>query len=291
MGLEEHIKAGAQLTRDTIIVTDILGSGSIELGSLYGILSIKTNAPSASRFRLYETQTSRDVQEEIDRPFGYPVSGNISLVGDFSMSLAGTYTIAPAVFGTVNDRTNSSTYYRLEPSGSEVSITRYLIEDTSIIPDLNTFYSIDNRRVIGISTSSMADGLIISGTVALSTIPTTYMILSASCSQTNHIFRLRLYSTSSAITDAAEATRIRSVEPSETVQLIIDAIVSGSETLYFKPKIFGANLNNMGNDLLVTALDKTKINGERELYYMLQNLSGDTINSPEVLISVYSLED
>lgn len=301
MGLEEQIRAGAQLTRNTVVITDVSGSGSVSVGSLYGILSIRTTNVNASRFRLYETQGSRDEQGEIDRPFGSPVSGNISLVGDFSMSGAGVYTIAPVVFGTVNNRNAATSYYRVEPNGAtspagfvDITIDRYLIEDSTIPPDALTFYSVDNRRVISISTSSMSDNLIISGTLDVTTIPTTYMILSASCSQPNHIFRVRLYATSSAVDvvqGVNEVNRPINIEPSESVELILDAIVSGSETLYFKPKIFGANLENVGSDLLVTVLDQAKISGNREMYYYLQNLSGDVINSPELRIAVYSLED
>jgi hypothetical protein len=50
MGLKEYIRLGAQLTRDTITTqTTVVGSGSVELGSAYALLSIQTNFPCRLR--------------------------------------------------------------------------------------------------------------------------------------------------------------------------------------------------------------------------------------------------
>jgi hypothetical protein len=298
MGLEEHIKAGAQLTRNIITNTLPTGSGSINLGSVYGILRLQNDIPA--RLRLYDTEESRDNISEISRPFGvFPPVSTISLVADFSMSSAGTYTIAPAVFGMCSSSTSPTTFYRLEtttgqPSQSLLSITRYLMEDSLVIPDPLTFYTINNRRTLTIqsSTTMSNDTIINSGTLSTGTetIPQTFLMISASLANTQQEARVRLYATSSAVNNTTEKNRPFATEPSESVMLLVDAIISGSDVLYFSPKIFGANLETMGDDLSVTATSLSKITGKNEMYYYIQNLSGFSAN-PEIKFSIYSLED
>jgi hypothetical protein len=297
MGLEEHIKAGAQLTRDTIVLTTPTGSGSVGLGSVFSIIKIQTDNPV--RLRLYDTETSRDDITEINRPFGqFPQISSVSLIADFSMSSAGTYTIAPAVFGVSVDRESPITYYRAEtatgqPSQSLVRITRFLMEDNLVSPNPLTFYEVDNRRTLTIqadATMSTAN-IYRSGTLTTQTdvIPQTYMMISASLVNQTEQVRFRLYATSSAIYDLTEAPRQFSTEPAESVMLLVDAVISGSDILYFSPKIFGANLETMGDDLLETAKSNTKISGNSEIYYYIENLSGFSAN-PEIKFSIYALE-
>lgn len=298
MGLEEHIKAGAQLTRNAIVNTLPTGSGSINLGSVYGILRLQSDVPI--RLRLYETEESRDNITEINRPFGiFPSTSSISLIGDFSMSSAGAYTIAPMVFGMCSSSVSPTTFYRLEtatgqPSQSLLSITRYLMEDGNIVPDPLTFYTINNRRILTIqsSTSMSNDTIINSGTLStnVDVIPQTFLMASASLANTQQQVRFRLYATSSAINNVTEKNRTFATEPSESVMLLVDAIISGSDTLYFSPKIFGANLETMGENLLSTSTDLNKLNGKSEMYYYVQNLSGFSAN-PEIKFSIYALED
>lgn len=302
MGLEEHIKAGAQLTRDTIVLTAPTGSGSIDFGSVFSILKIQTDTPV--RFRLYETTGSRDNVVEINRPFGQFIStASISLIGDFSMSAFGTYTITPPVYGVGRNRSSSEVYYRLEndvgqPSVATLRITRFLIEDKAILPQTGTFYTVDNRRTLLIeSPHEMPNLSHISGTLNLS--PKTYMMISASASSSVaspslQQVRLRLYATSSAIDTTTlgltEASRSISTEPSESVMLLVDAYISGSDTLFFAPKIFGANLETMGDDLIETETSTTKTAGNSEIYYWITNEAGFSA-TPIVKLAVYSLED
>lgn len=298
MGLEEHIKAGAQLTRDTIIITAPTGSGSVDLGPAFAVLKIQTDTPI--RLRLYDNEQSRDTATEISRPFGLSADTSIALIGDFSMSAAGAYEIAPAVFGFCSSSNPSSTFYRVEnatgqPSQSIVRITRYLLEDRGVPPTTGSFYTINNRRVISIdySGTNIPSASIVSGTIStgVSTVPQTYMLISASLDNVAHKVRFRLYATSSAIFNATERTRPFTTEPSEVVALLTDVVIDdGSETVYFTPKIFGANLENMGNDLLLTAESTAKISGDSEIYYYLQNLTSVAIN-PVVSMSLYALED
>lgn len=296
MGLEEHIKAGAQLARNTHTATLPTGSGSINLGSVFGILRLQSDVPI--RLRLYDTEASRDDATEISRPFGIlSATSSIALIADFSMSTAGTYNIEPMVFGLCSSSISPLSFYRLEtatgqPSQSALRITVFDFEDGAVVPDPFTFYQTSNRRTLTIqATSSMSDGTGGAGTLSSTlTVPQTYMMISASLANTSSQARVRLYATSSALKNATEHARSFSIEPSESVMLLVDAIISGSDTLYFYPKIFGANLETMGDDLTVTETDITKIIGNNEVYYYVDNLSGFTAN-PEIKFAVYSVED
>lgn len=301
MGLEEHIKAGAQLTRDTISFTDPSGIGSVNLGATFSILELQTDTPV--RLRLYDRQVSRDDAWEISRPFGMSTSSSIALVGDFSMSAAGIYNIAPAVFGFSQNRQTPETFYRMEdgvgnPIQANIKIKRFLLEDNSIAVDPATFYSVDNRRIlpIDVSNQNIPAGGIVSGSltsaIAGVEIPQTYMLVSASLAlNPAHIVRLRLYATSSAIYDETEKARPFHIEASESVVLLVDVLLqNGNETVFFTPKRFAANLENMGNDLTETQLSLAKIVGNKEVYYNLQNIAS-TSENPEIRVAIYALED
>jgi hypothetical protein len=51
--------------------------------------------------------------------------------------------------------------------------------------------------------------------------------------------------------------------------LLVDVIITGSETTYFIPKIIGANLENMGT--VLNALNVPQ--GNNELYYIFQSMA------------------
>lgn len=290
MGLQEHIKGGARLNRNTIPLTDATGSGSINLGLTYSLLSLEVNTPC--RFRLYDDLTSRDNVTEKNRPFGDTnIPAPIALVGDFSMSAAGLYTVDPVVFG----HNDSLAYYRVEPSGAQVNITRLLLEDPIVPARLGTQYAESNRRVFPtITATSISPNELKSGSITTGpdTIPKTYLLVSASLQNSSQIARLRLYSVSSSIYNNDEKTRPFSVEPSSSVRLLADMILSGSEITKFTPKIMGANLQNLGNDLNEIRGIQEKIAGKNEIYYTLQNVSSSggpvTINAN---VYVYALED
>lgn len=294
MGLAEQIKAGAKLTRDNVDITDTVGSGSVVLGGTFAILSLQNgNSSSPVRLRMYDTSTSMEDATEKARVFGNTnVPANISLVGDFSMSAGGIYSIDPVLFGHSRTTATPAVYYRIEPSGSQVKINRYLIEDTSVPATLNTAYDIDNRRHFPAITGSLAAGAMVSGTLATATIPTTFILISASLSNTSHIARLRLYGYSNSIYDTTEKNRIFSVEPSASVRLIADMVISGSENLNFSPKIIAANLQNLGTSLDDIKGNDNLIMGENEIYYILENAnsSGGTVPISASLY-VYALED
>lgn len=288
MGLEQYILAGAKLERSVASVTTTAqGSGSIELGSVYVLLSVSTNFPC--RFRLYDNSQSLDNVGESVRQFGNTnISASVALVGDFSMSAAGTYTIDPAVYGITHDPFSKLSYYRVDNTQSgqypTIEFNRYLME----VPEISTL----NRVTLPNITASLAPGQIVSGTLSSPTVPRTYLLVSASLIGPTALTRLRLYSTNESLTNVTEISRSFATESSNNSKLIVDAILSGSETTYFVPKIAGANLQTMGTNLNTIRTDRAAIMGLNELYYIIQNVatSGGTVASTASL-HVFSLED
>jgi hypothetical protein len=261
MGLKEYIRLGVKLARQsTTTQTDNIGSGSVELGSAYALLSIQTNFPC--RLRLYDTVDSLTNSGEQSRNFGNTnISSSVALIGDFTMS-AGTYTIDPVMYGVVNPSNTKLTYYRIDNTGSgqypNLTFNTYLLEDSAV--------STSNRVSLPNITGSLSAGDIISGSVVDTGIPKTYLLVSASLNATATAARVRLYSTPTSINDTTEKNR-GFVTESQMSTLIVDAIITGSETTYFIPKIIGANLSDMGTTL--NALTTPK--GTNELYYIFQS--------------------
>lgn len=263
MGLREHIRLGVKLVRQLITTqTDNIGSGSVELASAYALLNIQTNFPC--RLRLYDTLDSLNNSGETSRLFGNTnISSSVALIGDFTMS-AGAYTIDPVVYGVVSPANTKLTYYRVDNTGSEqypqLTFSTYLLEDSSI--------STSNRVSLPTITGSLSAGQIISGAIVDTAIPKTYLLVSASLNATTTAARVRLYSTPSSINDTTEKNRLFTTE-SQMSTLIVDAIITGSETTYFIPKIIGANLEDMGASLNVLTVPK----GKNELYYIFQSMA------------------
>jgi hypothetical protein len=287
MGLAEYIKAGAALQRTVInLQTDITGSGSVDLGSAYVLLSMTTTVPC--RLRLYDNSQSRDDTVERTRIFSNTnISASTALIGDFTMS-AGTYTIDPVVYGVVQNPISKLTYYRVDNTASgqfpQITFKRYLLENSSV--------STTSRKNIPVMTASLAANALVSGTLYDSQIPTTYLLVSASVSGSGTLARLRLYSTSQSFSDTVEVNRSFATESSATSKLIVDAIMSGSQTTYFIPKIVGVNLKNMGTDLNLIRNSIEKIMGANELYYILQNANttGGTV-AISASVHLFSFED
>jgi len=263
MGLKEYIRLGAQLTRGTITTqTDAVGSGSVELGSVYALLSIQTNFPC--RLRLYDTLESLNNAGEQSRTFGNTnIPASTALIGDFTMS-AGTYTIDPVLYGVTTPANTKLTYYRVDDIVSAqypaLTFNRYLLEDSTI--------STSNRMSLPPITGSLSAGQIISGAIVNSGIPMTYLLVSASLNNATSAARVRLYSTLTSINDTTEQNRAFNNE-SQMNSLIVDAIITGSETTYFIPKIIGTNLDNMGTTLNALTVPQ----GKSELYYIFESMA------------------
>lgn len=209
------------------------------------------------------------------------------------MSLANTeYTIDPITYGVTVNPGNQLSYYRVENAVSPpvIQLTTYLLEDRRITADPNSSYPLENRRTLPVIQASLAANATASGILANSSIPVTYLLVSASLSDSSHFARLRLYNTSASLTDTAERARQFENEPSASTGLIADMILTGSETTYFVPKIIGANLNNMGSNLILAYADRGKTDGDNELYYHLEN-KGAAPASITASLHVYTLED
>lgn len=270
MGLAEHIRAGAALARELVTVsTDVTGSGSINLGSTYILLGMQSNVPC--RIRLYDNIFSRDTVSEISRSFGNTsIPANIALVADVTMSQANTYyTLDPVLYGCVATASNKLTYYRIDgissPPYPQITFNRYLLEDSTVGTEL--------RKTLIPIQRSVTTNAYVTGTLADVEIPRTYLLVSASVSGSNIITRLRLYNSTGSFNNSTEVSRSFSVEPSSSAGLIMDALLSGSETTYFVPKIVGANLQLMGTNLKLIQRTPSLIMGNNELYYILENKS------------------
>lgn len=288
MGLEQYIRAGAKLERSDVSLTTMEnGSGSVDLGSAYVLISVSTTAPC--RLRLYDNSQSLADATERTRGFGNTnVPAQIALVGDFSMSAAGTYTIDPVVYGLTQNAADKLSYYRVENTQSGqypiINFNRYLMEVPAV--------SIANRLTLPQITASLAPGQIISGTLSSVNVPRTYLLVSASVSGSVARTRLRLYTTSDSFSNITEISRSFATESNNNSKLIVDAILSASQTTYFVPKLVGANLQTMGTDLNSIRVDRAAIMGLNELYYVIQNASssGGTISTTASL-HVFALED
>ena len=288
MGLSEYIRASMKLTRDNITLqTDSIKSGSVQLGSVYTLLSITTDVPC--RLRIYDVSQSRDNSVEANRLFGNTnIPDSIALIGDFSMSSAGTYTIDPVVYGATSRPIDKLAYYRIDNVNTApyptIKFNRYLLEDSTL--------STANRKNLPVITASLAVNGLVSGTLVDSQIPRTYLLISASLSGSNSTARLRLYTTNEALSNLVEISRSFAVEPTTNSKLIVDMILSSSVTTYFIPKIVGANLQTMGTDLNAMRTNTNSIMGNNELYYILQNnaTTGGTVPI-SASVHVFSLED
>jgi len=291
MGLAEQIKAGGNLTRNVVgFATDTSGIGSASLGASYAILNIQTSLPC--RLRLYDDQSSRDSLTEASRSFGNTdILSSVSLIGDFSMSAPGNYTIDPTLYAVVKNFTSPFTHYRVDPPiATTIGISNYVIEDSNLLPDIGTAYSISNRRTIKPISAYLSGSESKVGVFSDLQTPQTFLLVSASLSNINDIVRLRLYSTSGSLYDSGEIQRTFQTEPPPESHIIVDAIISGSSELYFSPKIVGANLTNMGDNILLIRGNSSLISGEPEIYFIVQNMRGVT-SSVTASLHVYALED
>lgn len=294
MGLFEQIKDGAVLKRENVsFIASAGGTGTVPLGSVYALLSIQTTVPC--RFRLYDKQSSRDDATEQSRVFGDTnIPDSIALVTDISMSTAGTYTIDPILYGVSDDLTNRLSYYRINPTGitPTITLTRFLLDDRNIVPNIQNSYDVDNRRNLPAISAVLAYNQLDSGSISNSQIPTTYILVSASLTNSGQIARLRLYNQSSSINNTSEKTRPFATEPSASVGLIVDAILNSGVTTHFVPKIIGSNIENIGTNLQLAKANSDLISGEKKLYYILENVEPSSPSETiEVKLNVYSLEE
>lgn len=284
MGLKEYVNLGMKLERNTVtFTTDSTFSGSIDLGSAYALLNIQTNIPC--RLRLYDDSGSMENDGEKTRAFtNTQVSASVALIGDFSMSAGNTYfSIDPVLYAVTS--TASRTHYRIDNAATPpvITLNKYLLENSAL--------STANRITLPYITGSLGTTSPSNTVVGIlnNTIPTTYLLVSSSLTNSSHTARLRLYSNSGSLTDSTEINRTFSTEPPVNSNIIADIIIDGNELLNFSPKIIGANLQRMGTNLDVLRSNESNYVGNPELYYILQNLGAVSANISASL-HIFSLE-
>jgi hypothetical protein len=290
MGLQQHIAAGANLERVTqTFLTNSSGSGSVSIAPASALLRIRAN--NTCRLRLYDNQSSLENATEISRPYGnLNIQPSVALVGDFTIGTTQDNFINPVLY-SVTENPAGQLYYRISPNTpTEISLTYYTLTDTNVPPTIGTPYTVDNRRTIDILETLPGTTAPVTGTLGVGDVPKTYLLVSASLTDPSHIARLRLYRRSDPLSDATELARPFLSEPSASTQLIVDMVLSGSNDMYFVPKILGANLESMGTNLNLIKGNRASFAGEAEMYYVLQNLTpvGDDV---QVSLHVFSLED
>jgi hypothetical protein len=286
MGLAEELRAGASLDRtDTIFTTSVSGVGSFTIAPSYAIIKIEASAPC--RLRLYDNQASRDDATESARVFGDTNIGEaIALIGDFDIGSSGVYTVDPTLYSVSSIFSSPTTYYRVSPASAiTIKITAYNLEDVNF-PAGTGDYTINNRRTLPVISATLASGSKTTGTLTDNNIPQTYLLVSSSA---NNTARLRIYSNTGSLSDTTEINRPFSIEPSASAHLIMDTILYNGTT-YFTPKIIGANLSNMGENLLVIRANRALLAGENEIYYILENITASPI-TVSAYLHVFSLED
>ena len=299
MGLLEQVLDGAQLIRNQYTFTSP-GDGSENTGSFFmGSVFILTNIESdrECRIRFYDNSSSRDDLGEASRSFDdVTISSSVALTADISMSEASDVSMDPALFGFTENTVDPKTYYRIEPLDvtSKITVSTFLLEDYNVPSNPSNNYNVSNRRTLPAISASIAPSSHAEVIVSDSNIPTTYLLISASLSGSETEARLRLYNTSSAISDTDEKNRPfeQEITGSFAGNLIVDMILSQSEQLYFSPKIIGTNLQNMNMINLESMKDNSNVlGGNNELYAILTNT--DSVNTKVISASihVFSLEE
>lgn len=288
MGLAEQLEAGGFLQRTVkSFTTDVSGTGIVDLGLTYVILSIESS--DKCRLRLYSDSKSLLDLGEANRTINNTyISESIALIGDFDIPTPGKYYTRP-LFGFTTASSHPYTAYRVDSVAPvKLNIRTYQL-DSGITPKLGSKYTTSNRRTLTITENLLANSQNVGLKINDPTIPQTYLLISASVDNSNSV-RFRLYSTSASLSDSVELSRLFSIEPKEGTKLIADMILKGGTTVQFTPKIVGTNIDNMGSNLSTIRRDRASIAGENDLYYVMDNLSASPTTAT-VSLHVYSLED
>ena len=213
MGLKEYLQAGAVLKRDIIeITTDPLGSGSVDLGSVYVLYTVQND--TNCRLRLYDTLASLNDPAEQSRAFGDAnISASTALICDFTMS-AGTYTVDPVLYGVSQIPATRLTYYKIDNAATAPTLTfsRYLLEDSSV--------STGSRVILPLIQEALSPGQLKSASILDLDMPRTYLFVSASVSNTSAPIRVRMYNLEGALTSSTEKTRPYTTETTTTETVV-----------------------------------------------------------------------
>jgi hypothetical protein len=278
MGLSEQLRDGAILERKVIPFSGTT-IHSASFGPAYVILDIEVDNPC--RIRFYDDESSLlDIVEET-RSFGESTfTTDIGLIADVSMSVAGKYTMDPVLYGAPSGSEEFFTYFRITESVGEIqgNLTIYPLEDPSIPADIdNPFYKLPNRRTL--TFEGPRDTL----TGALDGAVRTYLLIDATSSEN---CRLRIYSNESSLNTQTEIDRPFD-EPitSSDIKLVADMVLEDSEITKFYPKIVGANLQTMPQNLETIRTNLTAIKSFSDIYYRIEP------STANVEVTIFALED
>jgi hypothetical protein len=277
MGLSEQLREGAILERKVIPFSGTT-IGSASFGATYVILDIEVDNPC--RIRFYDDESSLVDSIEQTRSFGESTfTTDIALIADVSMSVAGKYTMDPALYGVPSSSEEYSTYFRITETSGDVSgsLTVYTLEDENIVADIeNDFYKTPNRRELEFT----GDKNILS---SIEGAPRTYLLVDATSDED---CRLRLYADTDSLNNFQEVSRsFEEAVMSSDIKIIADMeLISGSITKFY-PKIIGANLQTLPINLETIRLSRSAINSFSEIYYRLEP------DTATVNLNIYALEN
>jgi len=284
MGLNEQILAGATALKRDIITIPIESAsaqytGSITMGRVFSVTAIQGS--KQCRVRLYTDSGSRNDGTELARPFiSQSIPSNIGLIIDVNLAEASLFRLAPPVFGVnLDNPIKSDIYYTIDTSsganldsGDRVTITRFLMEDTSV----SNLTGVDTHKTLIISASGLASGSHRTGSISS---PRTY--LAYAVEPTVAPIRLRLYTSQSYRDDVGEVSRSFGTEPSQSSGLIADFYMEDVAKTPMTPILVGRNDADLLNPGLLSA--------DQITYYTITNGSGTGTISGSVYI--FSLED
>lgn len=256
MGLRELVISGSKLARAQTTIA--AGTGSVDMGYTYILLSVSADAPC--RVRLYSDSSSISIDES--RPSSsFDIDSRVGLTLDTGLdALTSSFTFAPPIIGTTF--TSSQTWYNITNPGTNVTLGYYPIElnDTS------------SRTTITIMEDGVDTGSARPGTL---TVPNGYLLLSG---YTTTESRVRLYSNTDEII-GAELNRVFGEAPAEGSKLVADMML---DTASFTFKISPI--------LQAFVLSPSYLSGDNQMGYLLNNISSTPLADITASFTIYPIE-
>lgn len=256
MGLRELVISGSKLARAQTTIA--AGTGSVDMGYTYILLSVSADAPC--RVRLYSDSSSISIDES--RPSSsFDIDSRVGLTLDAGLdAVTSSFTFTPPIIGTTF--TSSQTWYNITNPGTNVTFGYYPIElnDTA---SRTTITIMEN----GVVTSSVRTGIV--------TVPNGYLFLSG---YTTTESRVRLYSNTETAS-AAEQNRAFGDIPLEGTNLVADMLL---DTASFTFKISPI--------LQAFVLSPSYLSGDNQMRYLVNNISSTPSVNITASFTIYPIE-
>lgn len=256
MGLRELVLSGSSLTRLQTTLSE--GSGSVNLGSSFVLLSVSSTIPT--RVRLYSDSASLGIDES--RPTSsFDIDANVGLSLDTELTAAtSSLTFAPPIIATTFSA--SQTWYNISGSGgASVTIGYYPIEfDTA------------SRTTLTISETGVVTG---SARAGIITVPNGYLLLSGNATTES---RVRLYSNTDEVV-SPELGRAFGTAPAEGSRLVADMML---DTASFEFKITPV--------LQAFVLSPSYLVGDNQMGYLINNISATPTITTTASFTIYPIE-